>query len=72
MEDRDSMAALASLEIWPMRIAYSGIEMGRQAARLIVERVETGVWPAETAFVPVEQSHGEADQADRTKKENER
>jgi len=53
LDDVDAMTALGRLDQSPYYVHYSGQEIGRQAARLLLQRLASGAWSQQTIVVPV-------------------
>ena len=54
LDDLAAMTALGRLDQPPHYVHYSGQEIGRQAARLLIQRLANGDWSQQTIVVPVE------------------
>ncbi len=53
LDDVAAMTALGHLDQPPHYVHYSGQEIGHQAARLLLQRLENGAWSQQTIVVPV-------------------
>ena len=53
LDDVDAMTALERLDQSPCYVHYSGQEIGRQAARLLLQRLASGTWSQQTIVVTV-------------------